>query len=133
MSVIKFQIGGRAANFCSFFCLIFLLLIAPAEAAWQTIGNVARLSQTKPNGVILDTSSRARVSVEFFDLNVIRIRVAPNGTFERDFSYAIDYSRDRKTPSVKVSQTAGEIVLTNGFGARVVIQKMPFAVRILDE
>ena len=136
MSLIKLkkiQALKRAAHSCSFFCLAFLLFIAPAKAAWQTIGNVTRVSQTKPNGVVLDTSSRARVSVEFFDLNVVRVRVAPNGTFERDFSYAIDYSRDRKTPSVKVSQTAREIVLTNGSGAKVVIQKMPFTVKILDE
>ncbi len=129
----KNQAVKRAANFCSFFCLVSLLLIVQAKAAWQTFGNVTGIAQTKANGVILDTSSRAKVSVGFFDLNVVRVRVAPNGTFERDFSYAIDYTRDRKTPSVKVSQTAQEIVLTNGFGAKVVIQKMPFAVKILDE
>lgn len=128
----KVQAVKRAVNFCSFFCLIFLLVFQ-TEAAWQTVGNVTRVAQTKANGVLLDTSSRAKVSVEFFDLNVVRVRIAPTGAFERDFSYAIDYSRDRKTPSVKVSQTAKEIVLTNGFGAKVVIQKMPFAVKILDE
>src|SRR5215211_3017083 len=107
MSVIKlkkFQAVKRAASFCSFFCLIFLLFIVQAKAVWQIIGDVTRVSQTKANGVVLDTSSRAKVSVEFFDLNVVRIRVTPNGAFERDFSYAIDYSRDRKKPSVKVSQ-----------------------------
>lgn len=136
MSVIKlrkFQAVKRAVNICSFFCLLFLLFVVRAEAVWQAVGNVTRIAQTKENGVILDTSSRVKVSVEFFDLNVVRVRVARTGTFERDFSYAVDYSRDRKTPSAKVSQTAKEIVLTNGLGAKVVIQKMPFSVKILDE
>ncbi len=87
----------------------------------------------KPNGVILDTSSRAKISVEFFDINAVRVRVAPSGTFEREFSYAFDYSHDRKTPAIKVSQTAKEIVLTNAFGAKAIIEKMPFAVKIFDE
>ena len=136
MSLIKLkkvQVVERAASFFALFCLVFLLFTVQAEAVWQTVGNVTRIFRTKTNGVILDTSSRAKVSVEFFDLNVVRVRVAPNGVFERDFSYAFDYSRDRKTPSVKVSQTAKEIVLTNGSGAKVVIQKMPFAVNIFDE
>ncbi len=132
MSEIIFEKIKRAVNFCSFFCLIFLFVLQ-TQAAWQTVGNVTRVSQTKSNGVILDTSSRAKVSVEFFDVHVVRVRIAPNGTFERDFSYAIDYSRDRKTPSVKVSQTAKEVVLTNGFGAKAVIQKSPFSIKILDE
>ncbi len=118
---------------CSFFCLVFLFAF-PAQAAWQTVGNVTRVTQTaKKNGVILDTSSRAKVSVEFFDINSIRVRVAPNGKFEREFSYAFDYSVDRKTPIVKFTQNAKEIVLTNAFGAKAVIQKMPFAVKIFDE
>lgn len=129
---VKLQMIKRAVNFCSFFCLVFLFVVQ-TEAAWQTVGNVTRVAQTKPNGVILDTSSRAKVQIEFFDVHVVRIRTAPNGTFERDFSYAIDYSRDRKIPSVKVSQNAKEVVLANGFGAKAVIQKTPFSIKILSE
>lgn len=127
-----FRILKRAVNFCSFFCLLILLNIS-AEAAWQTVGNVARSSQPKPNGVVLEMSSRAKISVEFFDINVIRVRVAPNGIFERDFSYAIDYTHDRKTPTVKMTQTAKQIVLTNSFGTKAVIQKTPFSIDIFDE
>ena len=133
MSEIKFKKLKRAVSFCSFFCLVFLFAVE-AQAAWQTVGNVTRVTQTtKKNGVILDTSSRAKVSVEFFDINSIRIRVAPTAKLEREFSYAFDYSVDRKTPSVKLTQTAKEIVLTNYSGAKVVIQKMPFAVKVFDE
>ncbi|CAN5632780.1 glycoside hydrolase family 31 protein [soil metagenome] len=133
MSEIKLKRFKRAIKFCSFFCLVFLFAVG-TQAAWQTIGNVTRVVQTaKKNGVILDTSSRAKVSVEFFDINAVRVRIAPEGKLEREFSYAFDYSVDRKTPTMKLTQTAKEIVLTNGFGAKVVIQKMPFAVKVFDE
>lgn len=83
--------------------------------------------------MLLETSSRARILIEFYDLDVVRVRLAPGGVFEREFSYAIDFSRDRKTPSCRLSQTAGEIVLTSHFGSKVVVQKRPFAVKIYDE
>ena len=60
----------------------------PAE-----IGKVTQIGQTKINGVVLETSSQAKVSIEFFDLTVVRVRVALNGVFEPDFSYAIDRSQ----------------------------------------
>jgi alpha-glucosidase len=129
---VKITVLKRAVKFCSFFCLLFLPFIY-AKGAWQPIGNVTRIAQETPTGVILETSSRAKISVSFFDINVVRVRVAPNGVFEREFSYAFDYSFDRKLPLVKTSQTAREIILQNGAGARVVIQKTPFAVKILDE
>src|SRR5688500_9724056 len=75
-------------------------------AAWQTVGSVTRVERSKTNGIVLDTSSRAKVLIEFYDLNVIRIRLAPSGVFERDFSYAIDYSRDRHPRVPNRSQTA---------------------------
>lgn len=109
------------------------VFIVQTNAAWQTIGNITRVAPAKTNGVILDSSSRAKISVEFFDINSVRVRVAPTGKFEREFSYAFDYSVERKTPIVKVSQTAKEIVLTNAFGAKVVIQKLPFNIRVYDE
>lgn len=96
----------RAVYLCSFFCLLFLLFV-PARAHWQAVGSVTRISQTKSNGVVLETISRAKISLEFFDLNVHRVRYALNGIFERDFSYAIDYSHDRKTPCVKENKRSG--------------------------
>lgn len=115
-------------------CLCFLLLFCvQVRAEWQNIGNITRLVTEGTNRVVLDTSSRAKISVEFFDNYVIRIRVAPTGKFERDFSYAVDYSVDRKSPVVKVTQTATQITLTNYDGAKVVIMKSPYTVQVFDE
>jgi len=85
-----------------FVALILLLFSINAFGAWQDVGRVTAVTRSKTNGVILDTSSRAKVLVEFVDQNVIRIRMSPSGKFERDFSYAIDYSRDRMTPITNV-------------------------------
>jgi len=122
----------RAVVFCSFFCAL-LLSHVPAEAAWRPIGNVTRVTRPKPNRIVMDTTSRAKVSVEFFDIDVVRIRIAPTGVFERDFSYAIDYSRDRHTPSATFTQSAREAVLKNFNGAAVTVGKTPYSVRITDE
>ncbi len=110
--------------------LLFLPLLVQAE--WKTFGSVTRIAETKKNGVILETSSKAKVEISFFDQTAVRVRIAPNGTFERDFSYAFDYSVDRKIPDVKVSQQNDEIVLTNYFGAKVSVKKTPLLVTIYN-
>ncbi|MEP6705616.1 MAG: hypothetical protein ABJB34_12485, partial [Acidobacteriota bacterium] len=102
-------------------------------AAWKAPGNVTRVVKTKANAIVLETTSRAKISIEFFDLNVIRIRMAANGMFERDFSYGIDYSRDRMTPVTKLAQTPREITLSNFAGAKVVVARSPLSIRIFDE
>ncbi|MGI8544730.1 MAG: glycoside hydrolase family 31 protein [Aridibacter sp.] len=122
----------RAGFFCSFLFLLILFSVS-AQAAWQEIGSVTKIAENKSNGVVLETTSGAKAKVEFFDSNVVRIRVAPNGTFEREFSYAFDPSMKVKTPGVKVSQTDKEIVLTNENGAKVSIQKVPFSTKVFDE
>ncbi len=101
------------------------------QAAWQTVGNVTRVTKTKPNQIVLETSNRAKVSVEFHDLEVIRIRLALTGKFERDFSYAVDYSHDRHLPITKLSQTPAAITFTNFENTRVVIQRAPFSIKVL--
>ena len=117
------------------FAVLFVALFftAPVIAALQGVGNVTKVTRSKPNAITLDTTSRAKVQIEFFDIDVIRIRLAPGGAFERDFSYAIDYSLDRHTPKTTVSQTPSQITLTNFKGVKVIISRSPFAIRILDE
>ena len=118
-----------------FFALVFaaFILANDASGALQSVGNVTRVTRSKPNAVTLDTTSRARVQIEFFDIDVIRIRIAPSGSFERDFSYAIDYSLDRHTPKTTLSQTPRQVTLSNYYGAKVVIDRAPFAIRVMDE
>ncbi|MEP6703580.1 MAG: hypothetical protein ABJB34_02130, partial [Acidobacteriota bacterium] len=118
--------------------LILLAIFVLASAtdifsAWKAPGNVTRVLKTKANAIVLETTSRAKISIEFFDLDIIRIRMAANGMFERDFSYAIDYSHDRMTPVTKLTQTPREITLSNFAGAKVVVAPSPLSIRIFDE
>ncbi|MEO6334424.1 MAG: TIM-barrel domain-containing protein [Pyrinomonadaceae bacterium] len=112
---------------------VILLFASQLFAIPTPVGNVTRVTHPKSNGVVLDTTSHARVLVEFVDLDVIRVRIAPRAVFERDFSYAFDYSHDRKTPITKLAQSSGELTLSNISGARVVITRAPFSIRIVDE
>jgi alpha-glucosidase len=116
--------------FLSLVTVVFLSL--QVSAAWQTPGNVTRVTPTKTNGIVLNTTSGSKVWIEFFDLNVIRIRVASTGNFARDFSYAIDYGHDRKTPVTKLSQTASQITFSNFEGAKVVVDRAPLTIRVFD-
>ncbi len=114
--------------------LIFLLvsLSVTAAAQWLSVGNVSSVTRTKPNGVVVATSSRAAASVEFFDPDVIRVRVAPAGKFERDFSYAFDPAARWDPPTVKVTQSRTQIVLASPDGTRVVIHRTPLRVDVFD-
>jgi alpha-glucosidase len=99
----------------------------------RTVGDVTAVTRPKANAVVLTTTSRAKVSIEFFDINVVRIKMAPSGKFERDFSYAIDYSTERHTPRVEVAETQRLITLRNYYGSKVVIRRAPFSIKIIDE
>jgi alpha-glucosidase len=112
--------------------LLVLICSISARADWQTVGDAASVAESRANGVVLQTSSGARVLIEFFDLNVVRVRLAPNGKFEKNISYVVE-NKDRQTPIVKIVQTTGEIVLTNYYGSKVVIGKSPLIITIFDE
>jgi hypothetical protein len=78
------------ANFRLPVLLLFVVLFSTAaRAEWQSVGSAAGAVERRANGVILRTTSGARVLIEFFDLNVVRVRFAPGGTFEKNISYAV--------------------------------------------
>ena len=126
------KLAARNGRFVSAIVCLFLFSAA-VSAAWQNAGNLTTVIKIKPNGVVFGMSSSAVGSVEFFDLDVVRVRIAATGKFERDFSYAIDYSVDRQTPAVKVVQSRTQIVLTNFAGSKVILHKAPFRIEIFDE
>ena len=117
-----------------FFSFLFSALFCGSVlASWETVGRVTKVTNSKTNGVILDTSSRAKVLVEFYGVNIVRVRVAPAGKFEREFSYAISPEANFTTPKMTVSQTADAVTLTKFDGTRIVIQKASFAISVIDD
>jgi len=112
-----------------FFCLF--IAHSGARAAWRAGGDVKNVEQ-QTNGVVLTLTSGARVSVTFQDLETVRVRFAPRGTFERDFSYAVE-SKDRKTVRATVRGTFKESISIIAFGGMtVVINRRPFLIKVLD-
>ena len=86
--------------------LLFCLLLhgGAARAAWRAAGDVKSVTR-QADGVVLTLTSGARVAVTFRDIETVRVRLAPSGTFERDLSYAVE-SKDRKTVAAKASRAA---------------------------
>src|SRR5258706_10025934 len=112
---------------------IFLLFSGSIFAAWESVGRVTSVTKSKTNGVVLDTSSGAKVLVEYYGVNVVRVRVAPTGRFERDFSYAFDYPEKFATPKMSISLPESRVTLIKFDGTRLVIQKSPFSLSIIDD
>ncbi|HEY1403901.1 MAG TPA: TIM-barrel domain-containing protein, partial [Pyrinomonadaceae bacterium] len=110
---------------------VFALGHHEVYAAWRAAGDVASVAR-ETNGVTLTLSSGARVGVTFFDLEVVRVRAAPRGVFERDYSYAT-WSRDRKTVAAVVKETRDAIEITTRVeGPKIVIRRWPFTVTVFD-
>jgi alpha-glucosidase len=114
------------------FVTAFLLILcaSSARAAWRTAGDV-RAVERRADGVVLTLSSGARVAVTFHDLEVVRVRLAPRGTFGRDFSYAVE-SKDRKTVAAKIDETRDEIRISSLDGTTAVVRRRPFLVSVHD-
>ncbi|MFL6332116.1 MAG: glycoside hydrolase family 31 protein [Pyrinomonadaceae bacterium] len=119
---------GRLALAALGFCL--LLRGTQARAAWRAAGDVKTVTR-QADGVVLTLTSGARVAVTFRDLETVRVRLVPSGTFERDLSYAVE-SKDRKTVAAKVSETGDEIRISSPGGTTILIERRPFLVSVLD-
>lgn len=111
------------------FCLA--LLAHEARAAWRAAGDV-RSVERRADGVVLTLTSGARVAVTFADTQTVRVRLAPSGQFERDFSYAVE-QKERKAPAASVSETRDEVRVSSQGGATIVIRRRPFLITVLDE
>ncbi|HLM55687.1 MAG TPA: glycoside hydrolase family 31 protein [Pyrinomonadaceae bacterium] len=121
--------AGPHAFALSLLCLL-ALSAAEARAAWRTAGDV-RGVERQADGVVLVLTSGARVAVTFRDIETIRVRLAPAGSFERDLSYAVE-SKDRKTVAAAVTETRDEIRISSLGGTTVVVKRRPFLVAVRD-
>ncbi|HEX8291938.1 MAG TPA: glycoside hydrolase family 31 protein [Pyrinomonadaceae bacterium] len=121
----------RAARLASAPLLLCLLLpFTEARAAWRAAGDVKTVAR-QADGVVLTLTSGARVAVTFRDVETVRVRLAPSGTFERDLSYAVE-PKDRKTVAAQVTETREEVRISSLGGTTVVVVRRPFAVSVLD-
>src|SRR5882724_954595 len=77
---------------------------------WQHVGKVQRVEKLK-DGVELAAGS-AKVRITAFRDGIFRVRVAPNGTFPKDFSWAVIESP--QPPALQIEENQKEIRITAG-------------------
>src|SRR6266446_10138793 len=91
---------------------------------WQHLGAVQRVEKLK-DGVEL-TAGRAKVRITAFNDATVRVRVAPQGNFPKDYSWAVIAAPQ---PSiVKVDDSKSELKLTAG-NTTVIVEKSPLLIR----
>src|SRR2546423_2543057 len=116
--------------------IIVLLFSAslPALGAWRAAGNVITYL-TEPNGVRLILSGGALAVVTLDEANVVRVRIVPHYPDEHDQSYAVEAKERRVVPVTvrDIGRLEGiEITPKGASGAKIVIQRKPFLVRVYD-
>ncbi len=123
----------RRRTFLSFITTLFCLLlisVTPAHAAWRTAGNVTSVTR-QANGVSVTLSSGARAAVTFDDLEVVRVRLAPTGKFEADWSYAVE-PKERKVTQARITETRDAVTISSASSTSVRISRRPFLITVLD-
>jgi len=98
-----------------------------AAQGWQHLGKVQRVDKLK-DGVEL-TAGAAKVRVTAFRDGIFRVRVAPSGTFPKDFSWALIESPE--PPALKIEDNAKEVRIAAG-SVVATIQKSPVLVNFSD-
>src|ERR1700719_500583 len=109
---------------------LLLCAISASSAAatgWQHIGNVQRVEKLK-DGVEL-TAGSAKLRITAFRDGVIRVRLAPQGSFPKDFSWAVIESPE--PPAINVEDGKNELRMTVG-RIVVIVNKAPLLVTFAD-
>jgi alpha-glucosidase len=107
------------------------LLISPSAAiaqGWQHIGSVQKLEKL-PDGVEL-TAGKTKVRVTVFRDGIFRVRVAPNGTFPKDLSWAV--IEEPAPPAIRIEDSKEEVRVTAGTTVAK-IKKSPLLIDFLRD
>ena len=114
---------------CTGIVLLFCSISSARASAtgWQHIGNVQSVEKLQ-DGVEL-TAGSAKVRVTAFRDGVIRVRLAPQGSFPKDFSWAVIESSN--PPEIRVEDGSAELRMTVG-RVVVIVKKSPLLITFAD-
>jgi len=98
-----------------------------AAQGWQHIGDVSKVEKLA-DGMEL-TAGAAKVRVTAVGDGIFRVRVAPNGTFPKDFSWAV--IAPPAPPPIVIEDGKSEVRMTAG-SAVVIVQESPLLIRFTD-
>jgi alpha-glucosidase len=113
-----------------FFVLCAVCLLAAASCVaqgWQHIGSVQRVTKLA-DGLEL-AAGKAKVRITAVREDVFRVRVAPDGNFPKDFSWAV--IEEAAPPTVKVEDAADSVKLSAG-NTVVRVKKTPLMIEFLN-
>ncbi|RQW78539.1 MAG: DUF4968 domain-containing protein, partial [Geobacter sp.] len=112
--------------------LIVLLMSLPIQsvfAAWQTVGDVESYQRIEDQAILLDCG-QARVRIDIMAPDMVRIRLAPQGTIVDGFSWAV---LERAWPAVPVQVMDGDtVIVVRTDQVRIDIQRRPFCLTFLS-
>ncbi len=94
---------------------------------WQHIGNVQGVEKLK-DGIEL-TAGTAKVRITVFRDGVFRVRLAPNGAFPKDFSWAVIEAPE--APAFTINEDQKEVRLTAG-NTTATVRKSPLLISFSD-
>ncbi len=94
---------------------------------WQHLGKVQRVEKMK-DGVEL-TAGAARVRITVFRDGLFRVRLAPDGNFPKDFSWAVIQSPEPHPVKIEENQKEIRIISGNVIAA---VQKAPLLIQFSD-
>src|SRR5215813_6807076 len=118
---------GKSGRFPAL-CAACLFCAANCIAqGWQHIGNVQRV--TKLNDGVELTSGKSKVRITAVREDVFRVRVAPEGNFPKDFSWAV--ISEPVPPAVKVEDASDSVKVSAG-ATIVRVKKAPLLIDFLD-
>jgi alpha-glucosidase len=111
------------------FGLLAMALVCGTVSAqgWQHLGKVQRVEKLK-DGVELSAGT-AKVRITIFHEGIFRVRVAPDGKFPKDFSWALIESPE--SPAVKIEENQKEIRIISG-NLIAAVQKTPLLINFSD-
>ena len=100
---------------------------ATLAQGWQHVGNVQRVENLK-DGVEL-TAGKVKVRVTVFREGIFRVRMAPDGVFPKDFSWAVIQTPE--PPAFKVEENPEEIRIVVG-PVVASVQRSPLLISFSD-
>src|SRR3974377_933808 len=108
---------SRTVGCRSWLALLVLLIASTCAQAqgWQHVGKVTAVESRK-DGAVLKAGS-AQVQITFFQPGIVRVRVAPTGSFPKNSSWAV--IQEAKAPEVKVKDGKEEVLIA---GSQVVVR-----------
>jgi alpha-glucosidase len=107
----------------------FMLLLTSCNAQWQLVGKWSTYKQE--NNTFTFDAAPAAVSVTVFTDDIIRVRMAPNGKFPDDFSWAVIGDIDTSIKISYVETDSSMEIFTNKL--RVCVLKNPTRISFYDK